>query len=127
MIEAYGIALFKKVKNSYQILLCKSVVSNDRWGLLKGVKEEFESQQDCAIREFFEESGILIQKQYLTKYFDQQNEDKYIGVWLVNYNHIDNIDKYFKNNRLEDKYLSSENSDVCFFDIQDLPLIKKRT
>lgn len=125
-IKAYGISLYKVEKSSIKILLCKSITSKTRWGFLKGVQEKGELDFQTAIREFREESSIGIEKRYLEKYFEQKNSEKDIGVFLVNYNNIHGIEKYFNNNALQSKYLSWENSDVEFFNIKDLPKIKKK-
>ena len=125
-IKAYGICLYKCQKNSIKILLCKSVQSKNRWGFLKGVSKENEEVKDTAIREFREESSIKVDKEDLESFYIQKNELKNIGIYLVNYNNIKDVDKYFKDNVLFKEYLSSENSDVRFFDINSLPLIKKK-
>jgi 8-oxo-dGTP pyrophosphatase MutT (NUDIX family) len=124
--KAYGISLYKVDKNNIKILLCKSITSKSRWGFLKGVQEKGESDFQTAIREFREESSINIEKKYLQKYFEQKNTLKDIGIYLVNYNNIQGIQKYFNNEVLLSKYLSWENSEVKFFDITNLPNIKKK-
>jgi hypothetical protein len=45
---------------------------------------------------------------------------------LVNYKNITSLDKYFDGDILYEENLSSENSEVMFFDIKNLPLIKKK-
>jgi len=124
--KAYGICLYKVEKNSIKILLCKSITSKNRWGFLKGVQEKGESDFQTAIREFREESSINIEKKYLEKYFEQKNSEKDIGIYLVNYNNIHSIEKYFNDDMLHKKYLSWENNDVKFFNINTLPNIKKK-
>lgn len=125
-IKAYGISLYKIDKNGISLLLCKSTTSKERWGFLKGAQEKGESDFQTAIREFREESSINIEKKYFEKYFEQKNEQKDIGIFLVNYNNIHGIDKYFNNNILQTKNLSWENSDAKFFNINNLPKIKKK-
>jgi len=124
--KAYGICLYKKEKNNIKILLCKSVLSKDKWGFLKGVCIETETIEQTAIREFYEESSILVKQSYLEEYFFQENEYKDIGIFLVNYENIKNCEIYFNNNNLKDKYLDKENSDVKFYTIKDIPIIKKK-
>jgi len=125
-IKAYGICLYKYKQNSIELLLCKSVKSFHRWGFLKGVALLNEQPEETAIREFFEESGILVDKKNLENYYFQKNELKNIGIYLVNYNSIFNADRYFLNGVLQTKHLSHENSEVRFFDINQLPIIKKK-
>lgn len=125
-IKAYGICLYKKDPYSTKILLCKSVNSKKRWGFLKGVRDGNELKARTAIREFYEESGIELRYYQLEKYFEQQNEEKDIGIFLVNYAKIKRIDTFFINDRLNDNFICLENSEVKFFDINELPLIKKK-
>jgi 8-oxo-dGTP pyrophosphatase MutT (NUDIX family) len=124
--KAYGICLYKKDKNNTKILLCKSVLSKNKWGFLKGVSLESETKEQTAIREFFEESSILVKQSYLEEYFFQENKDKDIGIFLVNYKNIKNINNYFDNDILKEKYLDKENSKVQFMNIKDIPQIKKK-
>ena len=125
-IKAYGVCLYIKDKNSYKVLLCKSVKSRSRWGFLKGVELKNESTIQTAIREFTEESSIPIEKNILEDYIVQKNEFKDIGIYLANGKHIENLDKYFHEDILYNGYLSLENSKVKFFDIKKLPQIKKK-
>lgn len=125
-LKAYGICVYKKETNTIKILLCKSIQSSEKWGFLKGVQESLETKEQTAIREFKEESSIIINKNNLEKYFEQQNKQKDIGIFLANYKNIPNIDSYFEENQLYPKYLSWENSKVKFFSIEQLPKIKKK-
>jgi 8-oxo-dGTP pyrophosphatase MutT (NUDIX family) len=125
-IKAYGICLYKKDKHNIKILLCKSVQSKEKWGFLKGVQEKNETNEQTAIREFEEECSIKINKKYLENYFEQINDLKDIGIYLVDANNISNINDFFVNNKLISSYLSWENTQVGFFDITKLPKIKKK-
>lgn len=125
-IKAYGICLYKKNEDSIKVLLCKSVNSRERWGFLKGVATESEKPEETAVREFEEESSIPVEQKYLRDFFIQRNELKNIGIYLVNAKDIEELDKFFDKNILHKRYLSLENSDVEFFDIKHLPLIKKK-
>ena len=126
MIKAYGIALYKYEQNSIKLLLCKSVKSKDKYGFLKGVQLKNETNEQTAIREFYEESGIKVANYNLEEFFIQKNEDKDIGIYMVDYHKIDKIDGYFKNDYLKNEYLCKENSEVKFFDIKNLHYIKKK-
>ncbi|MEA3553434.1 MAG: NUDIX domain-containing protein [Campylobacterota bacterium] len=125
-IKAYGICLYKIEPSCVKILLCKSVKSQNRWGFLKGVQDENESKKQTAIREFFEESGIEVEYKYLENYFEQINETKDIGIFLANYENVKKIDHHFINEKLLDHYLCWENSEVKFFDINNIKDIKKK-
>ena len=106
--------------------MCKSVSSSDKWGCLKGLIEKNETKERCAKREFFEESSIRVNINTFEKYFEQKNEEKDIGVWIVNAKNIKDIEKYFIENKLQNNYLSWENSSAKFFDIRELPKIRKK-
>jgi ADP-ribose pyrophosphatase YjhB (NUDIX family) len=125
-IKAYGICLYKNETKGIKILLCKSVKSQNRWGFLKGVQEQNESKKQTAIREFFEESGIKVEYKYLENYFEQINETKNIGIYLVNYKNVKKIENNFINDKLLDHFLCWENSEVKFFDIDNIKNIKKK-
>ena len=95
-IKAFGICLYKTFNGRHvEILLCKSVQSKTKWGLLKGVQENGETDIQTAIREFSEESSIQIDKSDLGKYFEQQNKSKDIGIWLVNDDTIHIYNNFF--------------------------------
>jgi len=125
-IKAFGICVYKINKNKISILMCKSVKSTNKWGFLKGVSLKNETQEQTAIREFEEECGILVNKIYLEKFFYQENDEKDIGIYLVNIRNIVNVNSYFDEDKLYEKFLSDENSIVKFFDIRNLPEIKNK-
>ncbi|ABV66906.1 hypothetical protein Abu_0641 [Aliarcobacter butzleri RM4018] len=126
LVKAYGIVPYYVKGDDIKILLCKSVASKDRWGCLKGTKTRNETAYECAKREFFEESSISVDVALFEEYFEQLNDDKDVGVWLVNFKNIENIEKYFINDTLKEQYLSWENSKVKFFSLNNLPKIKKK-
>ena len=126
LVKAYGIVPYYVKGDDIKILLCKSVASKDRWGCLKGTKTRNETAYECAKREFFEESSIDVEIALFENYFEQLNIDKDIGVWLVNTQNIENIDKYFNADTLKTNYLSWENSKVKFFSLNNLPRIKNK-
>lgn len=125
-VKAYGIVPYLITKNDIKILLCKSVASKDKWGCLKGTKTNKETAYECAKREFFEESSICVEIALFENYFEQINIDKDIGIWLVNADNIENINKYFLDDTLKKNYLSWENSKVKFFSLDNLPRIKSK-
>lgn len=125
-IKAYGIVPYLVSKKDVKILLCLGFDSEDKWGCLKGSKNRNENALACAKREFFEESSISIDLGLFEEYFEQINEDKDIGIWLVNASNIENLEKYFDKDNLKKEYLSWENSKVKFFSLKKLPKIKSK-
>ncbi|QKF58777.1 NUDIX domain-containing protein [Aliarcobacter lanthieri] len=125
-VKTYGVVPYLVDKKDIKILLCLGVASQSRWGCLKGSKNRNESAFECAKREFFEESSILVDIALFEEYFEQINEDKDIGIWLVNSSNIELIDKYFDKDELKKEFLSWENTKVKFFSLKKLPKIKKK-
>lgn len=125
-IKAYGILPYKIEEDGIKILLCKSVKSFEKWGCLKGMQDKNESPKECAKREFFEESSITVETYLFEEFFYQENKEKDIGIWIVEANKITNFDSFFMNETLYEYLLSWENSKVKFFDIKELPIIKKK-
>lgn len=124
--KAYGVVPYIVSKNDIKILLCKSVVSKDKWGCLKGMKEKDENPYECAQRELFEESSIKVEIALFEDYFEQVNLEKDIGVWIVNASNIEGLDEMFFEDKLMSNYLSWENSKVKFFSLDKLPTIRKK-
>ena len=125
-VKAYGVVPYLVSKDDIKILLCKSVASKDKWGCLKGTKTKSETAFECAKREFYEECSINVDIALFENYFEQINIDKDIGIWLVDTNNIENLEKYFSNETLKENYLSWENSKVKFFSLDNLPKIKSK-
>jgi ADP-ribose pyrophosphatase YjhB (NUDIX family) len=125
-IKAYGIVPYIVSKNDVKILLCKSVLSKDKWGCLKGMKEKDENPYECAQRELFEESSIKAEIGLFEDYFEQVNLEKDIGVWLVNASNIEGLKEMFFEDKLMSNYLSWENTKVKFFSLDKLPTIRKK-
>ncbi len=125
-IYAYGVCLYRVDEDSIKVLLCKSISSLERWGCLKGVLSKKETPKECAKREFIEESSMPVSMDDFEEYFEQNNEDKDIGIWLVNAQKVRNLNRYIIDDKLLSNYLSWENSKVKFFSIDDLPKIKSK-
>lgn len=125
-IKAYGLCIYSITNHSIKVLLCKSSQSNEKWGFLKGVVDHNETKKQTAQREFFEESSIKVDIDDFEQYFEQKNKQKDIGIYLVNANNIYNLKSFFIDDVLESKYLSWENQKVKFFNIDNLPIIKKK-
>jgi ADP-ribose pyrophosphatase YjhB (NUDIX family) len=125
-LKGYGICLYTLKGEKIKILLCKSVSSLNKWGCLKGVQEPNETKEQTAQREFFEECKIKVPIKLLTNYFEQINDEKDIGIYLVNGSKVKNLKQFFSDDFLHKHYLCSENSTVKFFDINNLPTIKKK-
>lgn len=124
--KAYGVVPYFVSKSGIKILLCKSVLSKDKWGSLKGMKEKDENAYECAQRELFEESSIKVEIGLFEDYFEQVNLEKDIGIWIVDASNIEGLDEMFFDDKLKSNYLSWENSKVKFFSLDNLPTIRKK-
>lgn len=125
-IFAYGICLYKIEENDIKLLLCKSISSLNRWGFLKGVRLKNETNKECARREFIEECSMDIEMHDFEEYFEQQNEDKDIGIWLMDASKVRHLNKYIIDDKLLSNYLSWENSKVKFYSIKNIPKFKEK-
>jgi len=126
MIESFGITIIKKSFDKKRILLCKSADSQTRWGFVKGKTKKDEIPKRTAIREFHEETSIAIDYKQLRDIYLATYDNKNIGIYLVYMEDIGDIENYFKNDKLKSKFMDMENSEVGFFDIDDLPPIKEK-
>ena len=118
--KTYGIVPYIVTKKGVKILLCLDVASDDKWGCLKGTKVKNETAF-MFTKEKSTKNEII---ELFEEYFEQINQEKDIGVWLVNASNIENMDRYFNGNTLKSEYLSWENSKVKFFSLKKLPKIK---
>lgn len=124
-IKSYGIAPYLMKDDKIYIFLCKASDSRYKWGFLKGTLASKERPQECARREFYEESAILVEYDLFEEYFEQTNDRKDVGIWLIDAKHIKSLDRFLdKDMKLKPKYRSKELSDAGFFDIHDMPPIK---
>lgn len=92
--KSCGICIYKKHKETLQILLVKSG-HNQPWGFPKGKMEENETEQECAVREVREELGLKFRIQDLEESprFYQYNKRKDLVIFTLDSdsNHSVNI------------------------------------
>jgi 8-oxo-dGTP pyrophosphatase MutT (NUDIX family) len=124
--KAYGVCLYKECNDSYKILLCQSVDNLNKWGFLKGTKRGSETPRKAAVREFMEESGIKIERKHLEHFFYQQNKNKDVGIFMLDGETVKHLEDFFEDDSLKKRYNCPENENVRFFDIEELPKIKKK-
>lgn len=85
---SYGVCPYRITSKGTEILLIQSKGSEE-WGFIKGKIDDSESIKDCAKRECKEETNIKFKKKYLETYFEQTNEKKNIGIFLIDCINID--------------------------------------
>lgn len=86
---SYGIAPYIFENDIIKILVNTS--PKDDWNFFKGKIEDNESVKECAIREFYEEYGVLVDENDLDTYFYSTSKRKNIGLFLVNFKPYINI------------------------------------
>jgi len=82
---SYGIVPYRNNKGKIEILLNKTSKVSDL-NFFKGKQNHLESIEDCARREFTEETGLIATD--LEDYFYGTSKRKNIGVFLSNWNSI---------------------------------------
>ncbi|MEL7121143.1 MAG: NUDIX domain-containing protein [Bacteroidota bacterium] len=88
--KSAGIILFKKEKNNIFVLLGHMggpfwwKKDNRAWTIPKGQVESHESLIEAAIREFHEETGLLIEENLIPLKSVRQSSNKIIHIWAHN-------------------------------------------
>lgn len=95
---SYGIAPYKILNNKIYLFVNKAS-KESLFGFFKGKIEINETIIQCATREFFEESNIKINKNYLEKYFYQTHKNKDVGIFLIDEYNI-NFKNLLTNNEI---------------------------
>ena len=88
-VKSYGICPYQIMNGDIYILMNKTSKSS-WWNFFKGKQEKNEKPQETAIREFYEETGVLVDKKDLEDYFEQINTRKDIGIWLLDFTSYNN-------------------------------------
>jgi 8-oxo-dGTP pyrophosphatase MutT (NUDIX family) len=94
-LHSYGIAPYSIIGGNFFILLNKTSERSD-YNFFKGKIEHNEEIADCAIREFYEETGVKVKKSDLEDYFKQKSPRKDVGIFLVDWNKYSHLDFHFQ-------------------------------
>ena len=81
---SYGIAPYQ-IMNGYFYILLNKTSEESFYNFFKGKIETNETIYECAIREFREETGILVDENLLEDYFYQKSPRKDVGIFLVDW------------------------------------------
>jgi len=81
---SYGVCPYKIEGRKIFLLLNKTSSVSD-WNFFKGKLEQDETIVETALREFYEEAGVMLQERDLESYFACKNPKKDIGVFLYSY------------------------------------------
>jgi 8-oxo-dGTP pyrophosphatase MutT (NUDIX family) len=85
--QSYGVCIYR-LRSEVEILLMKPK-GGSQWGFIKGKLEKGEHQKECAVRECFEETGIVIDPRDLEHMFYRPTKRKNIGIFLVKEEYVD--------------------------------------
>lgn len=97
--KSYGIAPYV-IMNGYFFVLLNKTSRTSYYNFFKGKEEDNESKKDTAVREFFEETGIQVEKEDLEDYFEQKNPRKDIGIFLVDFTKYNHLPFKFEENEI---------------------------
>jgi len=81
---SYGVAPYTIINGYYYVLLNKAL-DNNLYNFFKGKLENTESTKETAIREFYEETGVLVDINDLGEYFYQNSKRKNVGIYLLDW------------------------------------------
>ena len=85
---SYGVVPYTIHNDKIYLLVSLASKKDLKYGFFKGKIEQNETIKDCAIREFYEETGIKIETEWLDKYFSQKHIQKDVGVFLLDIDYI---------------------------------------
>lgn len=92
---SYGICPYK-IKNGTVYILLNKTHKKSMFNFFKGKQENNETKIQTAIREFYEEAGVLVDEKYLEEYYYHNQPRKNIGIYLVDITNIKGKFKYDK-------------------------------
>jgi len=82
--KSYGLCPYQIMNGQFYVLLNKtSEISY--YNFFKGKIEENETIEECAQREFFEETGVEVNIKDFEEYYEQNSKRKNIGIFLVDW------------------------------------------
>lgn len=85
---SYGVVPYTIYNDKIYVLVSLASKKDLKYGFFKGKIEENETIRNCAIREFYEETGIKVKSEWLDKYFSQKHIQKDVGVFLLDIDYI---------------------------------------
>jgi 8-oxo-dGTP pyrophosphatase MutT (NUDIX family) len=87
---SYGICPYQIMNGTFYVLLNKTS-KKSYFNFFKGKREGNETIEECAIREFREETGIQVHEKKLENFFFQKNKRKNIGIYLVDWTYYQHL------------------------------------
>ena len=92
---SYGICPYSIMNGIFYVLLNKTSAGS-YFNFFKGKREAQESIEQCAIREFQEETGVKVHIKDLEQFYYQKNIRKDVGIFLVNWAKYQHVPFHFQ-------------------------------
>lgn len=112
-VTSCGCFVYRNSAHGFEVLLTKAQMNHDVWGVPKGHRDCGEGNEQCAIREVKEETGIEVSVEDqlpFTVHHTPFNEEKTVIVFLAH-----------QTDQVEAHAADSENVDVKWFSFDALP------
>jgi len=93
--KSYGIATYLIISGYFYVLLNKTS-KKSFFNFFKGKIEKNETIKECSIREFKEETGVLVEENDLEDYFFQNSTRKDVGIFLVDWSKYQHLPFHFQ-------------------------------
>ena len=93
--HSYGLAPYS-IMNGYFYILLNKTSERSYFNFFKGKIENNESIEDCAQREFQEETGVFVDKKDFEGYYFQKSPRKDIGIYLVDWAKYQHVPFHFQ-------------------------------
>ena len=93
--HSYGLAPYMIISGHFYVLLNKTS-EESFYNFFKGKIEKGESIEDCAQREFQEETGVFVDKKDFEGYYFQKSPRKDIGIYLVDWTKYQHVPFHFQ-------------------------------
>ena len=116
-VTCAGCIVYRSVTSSVEVLLIKPRYDSHEWGIPKGHIDPGESIFDCAIRETYEETGIMCMPEHCLEPVNTVNNKEYKRLHAFIARHVGNTDP--------DPVMKQEVADVRWFSIHTLPKIHR--
>lgn len=116
-VTCAGCIVYRLVGAAPEVLLIKPFADNDAWGIPKGHMDPGESLVDCAIRETYEETGLVCMPERRLSPVDTVNPREYKRVYTFLARHMGDAEP--------DPVMKDEVADIKWWSILDLPSIHR--
>jgi 8-oxo-dGTP pyrophosphatase MutT (NUDIX family) len=92
---SYGLCPYS-IMNGYFYVLLNKTSAESYFNFFKGKIEEGETIEECAQREFYEETGVKVDIKDFEKYYFQKSPRKDVGIFLVDWAKYQHLPFHFQ-------------------------------